>query len=195
MGATVAEPRRGPIVIARYDPGWVEQYEAARDEIVAAVGEQIEAIEHIGATSVPELAGKPVIDIQVAVADWDEAKATVEPLTALGWVYRGEHGIPRRHYFVRSDGDGLHTHHLHILETTSAEWRDQLLFRDYLRSHPEIAADYAALKRVLAARHGDDREAYADAKTSFVGRIVGLARAEAGARAARGCRTRSGARC
>ncbi len=60
-----------------------------------------------------------------------------------------------------------------------------MLFRDYLRSHPEIAADYAALKRVLAARHGEDRDSYTDAKTSFVERIVGLARAEAEGRATR----------
>lgn len=185
MGASMVAGR-GPIVIARYDPGWVASYEAARDEIVAALGAQIEAIEHVGSTAVPGLAAKPVIDIQAGVADWDEAKATVEPLVALGWVYRGEYGIPRRHDFVRSDGDGLRTHHLHMLELTSGEWQAQLLFRDYLRSHPEVAADYAALKRVLAARHGEDRDSYTDAKTSFVARIVGLARAEAEGRAARG---------
>ena len=120
---------RSPVVIVPYDPAWPAMFEAARAEIERAAGEHIEAIEHFGSTAVPGLAAKPIIDVLAAVADWDRAKVIVDPLVALGWLYRGEYGIQRRRYFVKPNGpDDARTHHLHVVERASNEWREQLAF-------------------------------------------------------------------
>jgi GrpB-like predicted nucleotidyltransferase (UPF0157 family) len=183
-------PARAPVVIAAYDERWPLVFEGVRSQLEAALAGLPEglvlAIEHAGSTAVPGLAAKPILDVVIGVRDWDEARATVEPITALGWTYRGEYGIPRRHYFVlRPPTEAVAPHveacHLHMLEAAGVEYGRMLRFRDYLRAHPETARDYAALKRVLAARHGADREAYTEAKTAFVRRIDALAATEAGA--------------
>ncbi len=132
----------------------------------------------MGSTAVEGLPAKPIIDIQVGVRDWDEAKVTIAPLVGCKWVYRGELGIPRRHYFRKSNDVGERTHHLHMLEITGPHWDTMLAFRDYLRAHPDAAAEYAELKRGLAKRTFADRGEYTDAKAPFVQRILALAGAD-----------------
>ena len=97
------------------------------------------------------MAGKPTIDILVGVHDWDEARVTFGPLADIGWEFRGERGMPRRHFFRRLNAQGRRTHQLHILEVTHPQWEAMLLFRDYVRSHSEAAAEYQWLKLDLSA--------------------------------------------
>jgi GrpB-like predicted nucleotidyltransferase (UPF0157 family) len=86
-----------------------------------------------------------------------------------GYTYRGEAGIPGRHYFRRGEP---RSHHLHLVEQGSALWRDHLAFRDRLRAEPALAAAYGALKRRLASRHADDRAAYTEAKAPFIAAVL-----------------------
>jgi GrpB-like predicted nucleotidyltransferase (UPF0157 family) len=113
-----------------------------------------------------------------ALVSFEAGVACVEPLEALGYDYRGEFGIPRRHYFVRyaDDSDVGLTEHVHMYSPGEGQWGDHIAFRDYLRAHDEERDEYVALKRVLAERHAHDVEAYADAKSDFVQRILRLAR-------------------
>jgi GrpB-like predicted nucleotidyltransferase (UPF0157 family) len=135
-------------------------------------------IKHVGSTAIPGILAKPILDIAVAVACFEGASVCIAPLEALGYLYRGEHGIPRRHYFVlRAPQGDARLVHLHMLEIQSANWEDHLLFRDYLRAHPAEAQAYQALKQQLAARFRHDRHAYTKGKTAFVTRILELARA------------------
>jgi GrpB-like predicted nucleotidyltransferase (UPF0157 family) len=92
---------------------------------------------------------KPVIDIAVAVLDFDRLQVCIKPLEEIGYEYRGELGIPRRHYFVLGDPRRCH---LHMNEISSTEWENQILFRDALIEHKELAEAYAALKIDLARR-------------------------------------------
>lgn len=163
---------RGVIRIVPYDPEWPRIYAAERERLVAAVGELFLDIQHVGSTSVPGLAAKPIIDIAAAVRDFDEAAACVAPIVALGYAYRGENGIPRRRYF---DGGDPILFHLHVLEVGGLDWHEHLLFRDYLRDHPEAAREYARLKEDLAARYAGDRLGYTEAKGSFIRRVLTLA--------------------
>lgn len=167
-----------PIVLTEYDPDWPQQFARERERIWRAVGQHLLVIEHIGSTSVPGLAAKPVIDILAGLRSLDEAPECVAPLAALGYAYVPEYEaeLPERRYFHRLV-DGQHTHHLHMAQTDSRFWRVQLLFRDYLRSHPETAQAYAALKWRLAEQYRHDRAAYTDAKSEFI--LGVLARAEA----------------
>ncbi|MCJ7736817.1 MAG: GrpB family protein, partial [Anaerolineae bacterium] len=98
------------------------------------------------------------------------------PIEQLGYEYRGELKIPRRHYFVKGDP---RTHHLHMNEMGSRDWENQVLFRDALTHHPQLAEEYAVLKADLAQRHPTDRGAYLDGKAPFIERVLQMARAAA----------------
>ena len=132
-------------------------------------------IEHVGSTSIPGLAAKPVIDILVGVTSLAAGEQAVPALEALGYEYRGENGIPGRLYFCKGVVRYRRTHHLHMVETGHEQWRPMLSFRDYLRAHPDEARHYEALKRNLAAQFRDNRQAYTDGKEHFVKAILGKA--------------------
>ncbi len=126
-------------------------------------------VQHIGSTSIPGMPAKPILDIGVAVANFEEAVRCIPLMEQLGYSYKGENGIPRRHYFVKGEP---RTHHLHMLEAASEEWKNHLLFRDYLRGNAEAARAYANLKRQLAASFAADREAYQTGKERFINAVL-----------------------
>ena len=157
---------RYTVKLEPYNAQWAKLFEAERLRLKAVLGDDVD-VQHIGSTAVPGLQAKPILDTGIGVEDFDAAFAFVEPLEALGYTFRGEHGIPRRHYFVKGPDDNR-THHLHMLERTHSQWHDMLFFRDYLRTHPEVAAEYQTLKEQLAEQFPKDREAYTDGKHAFV---------------------------
>jgi GrpB-like predicted nucleotidyltransferase (UPF0157 family) len=166
-----------PVIIVEFDPTWPMLYEVERTHILNAIGGFIEDIQHVGSTSVPGLGAKPIIDIMIGIHKLSIVEKCVQPLQSLGYEYRGEFGIPNRHYF-RKPPDTLsthRTHHIHMVETNHDAWRKTLLFRDYLRTHPEGAKQYEELKRTLADKFGSDREGYTDAKTDFIETILAKA--------------------
>lgn len=157
-----------PLVVEPYDPAWAEGFEAAAARIREGVGEGLLDVEHIGSTSVPGLAAKPILDIMPVVADFDEARALVVRFEELGYWYFGENGIPRRHYFAREDESGRVVEHVHVLEDSSLEAKKHRMFRDYLRSSESARERYAALKVRLVDEVAGDRMAYVDGKTELV---------------------------
>ena len=161
------------IRLVSWTPAWAERFRAERAELERAVGDRVLAIEHIGSTSIPGIRAKPVVDICVAVESFEAARATLQPIEALAYVYRGEHGIAGRHFFQKGDPREVN---LHMVEITSEEWQRHIVFRDYLRGHRDAALEYEALKQELAELHASDIEAYAAAKTPFVRKIIALAR-------------------
>lgn len=165
-----------PIELAEYDSRWPDQYDEERRRILDVVSDNVIAVEHIGSTAVPGLAGKPTIDIMVAVRRLRDANPCIQPLQAVGYEYvpEFEDEMPYRRFFRKGPQDSP-THHLHMVELTSAFREDQVLFRDYLRDHPDMAQRYAELKTGLAHQYGSDREAYADAKTPFVQSVLAQA--------------------
>ena len=158
-----------PIVIVDYDPAWPLEFERVRDRAAAALGDVALAIEHVGSTAVPGLAAKPVIDV-VVVVEPDRVQVAIERLSAIGYVHQGNLGVEGREAFATPEGEPRHHHHLYVSPTDSEELRSQLAFRDRLRSDPDVAAEYEALKRELAVTYRDDRPGYTEAKTAFVTR-------------------------
>jgi GrpB-like predicted nucleotidyltransferase (UPF0157 family) len=181
----IGRARAGPPIAVRivdYDPGWPAMYEAEKKAILGAAGEWLVAIEHIGSTSVPGLAAKPVIDIMGAVVSLDDAQNIIEPLATLGYDYVPEYEVemPHRRYFRKGRrGNQGDKYHLHVVEPNGEFWHRHPAFRDYLRAHPEAANDYAELKRRLAVEHDTDVDAYTDAKSEF---ILGIQEKAAAAR-------------
>ena len=161
-----------PIVIVDYDPAWPGRYEALRAPIAAVLGELAAEIVHLGSTSVPGLAAKPVIDLDVLLRSSDDLPAVIERLAKLGYVHEGDLGIVGREAFATPPGFGVHDHHLYVCAPDWAGHGDQIAFRDYLRAHPRTAGAYARLKRTLAARHRTNRAAYANAKAGFVAAVL-----------------------
>jgi GrpB-like predicted nucleotidyltransferase (UPF0157 family) len=160
--------------IVTYDPTWPTLFTEERNRILEAVGQWIEKVEHIGSTAIPGLDAKPVIDLMVGLEDMACATSCVEPLTNLGYSYWAQGAQPHHHLFVRFVDLAMsaRTHNLHLVEAGGHYWEERLLFRDYLRNHPETAKEYAQLKYRLANRHRDDREAYTEAKADFVCEVV-----------------------
>jgi GrpB-like predicted nucleotidyltransferase (UPF0157 family) len=170
---------RGVVRLAPYEDSWARVYEAEKARLQAAVGEHVLDIQHVGSTAIPGTVAKPILDIAVAVRSFEEAYVCVAPIEALGYEYKGENGIPRRHYFVRRDPEtGQTLIHLHMNELDGPDWENQVFFRDYMLAHPEAAEEYTALKQRLAAQFPRDREAYTEGKAPFIERILCLAREE-----------------
>jgi GrpB-like predicted nucleotidyltransferase (UPF0157 family) len=165
-----------PVVIVDYDPTWPAIYAKEKAMILRAVGNRAVAIEHIGSTAVPGLGAKPIIDIMVAVRRLTDVEAIVEPLQAIGYEYRPDVTTTDRIFFNKGPPEAHR--HLHITEEGSDSWWEHLLFRDFLRKHPDVARQYCELKRKLAAKFRSDREAYTEAKTTFINSVVGKARTE-----------------
>ena len=175
------------ISLVDYDPRWPEQFAAEAERILSAVGaDPIVSIEHFGSTAIPGMPAKPVIDLLVAVRSLTEARQCAVPaLEAMGYSYWRDDPAPDRLFLVKGlPPDGPRTHHVHIVEPDVSHdprlgefsFTDRLLFRDYLKAHPEEAQRYAALKQDLAVRFPDDREAYTEGKTEYVYSIMQKAR-------------------
>lgn len=170
------------VAIESYNPEWPQLFEAEKRRLLDCLPPQlIGRIEHFGSTAVPGLAAKPIIDILVEVSSLVEASRLIAPiLEARGDEYFWrpawyDGNVPSYVWFIKRDQQGRRTHHIHLLEPDSPEW-ERLLFRDYLRDHPKVAREYAALKYRIAQEHPDDRIAYAKGKTAFITRTTRAAR-------------------
>jgi GrpB-like predicted nucleotidyltransferase (UPF0157 family) len=157
------------IVLADYDPAWPKTFEALAARAAAALTPIPARIEHVGSTSVPGLPAKPVIDLDVVVAAADVPHA-IERLAALSYAHRGNGGLPGREAFRWPPGEARH--HLYLCTPDTPAFRDHILFRDHLRTNPEVAREYGAFKRELAARYGADRAAYQSGKAGFIDAIM-----------------------
>jgi GrpB-like predicted nucleotidyltransferase (UPF0157 family) len=165
-----------PIVIRDYDPQWPQLFAIEERLLWQALSASAVQIEHIGSTSVPGLAAKPIIDISVAVRDLAEVSACVGALAEMGYVEVSINPLFQRRLFSKgSYNEG--THHLHFTMHGSAMWAEPLLFRDYLRAHPAAAAWYQQVKRASATKHQNDLNGYHDEKAGCVETLMEQARA------------------
>lgn len=161
--------KKGIIELFPHDESWHQLFAEEKAKLEEAIGEQVLAIEHVGSTSICGILAKPVLDIAVAIEKYSDGDECIKPLENLGYEYRGEHGIPERHYFVRGEP---RTHHLHMVELKSDFWHSHLLFRDYLRQNPQVAREYENLKKDLMKTHDENRDAYQTGKTEFIEKVL-----------------------
>ena len=163
------------IELAEANPDWPRRFAEEAGAIASALSLPGLKIEHFGSTAVPGLKAKPIIDILLLPppdADW---QSLVAPLEALGYQYWRDNPAPQRMFFVKGmppRGQGR-THHVHVMNLADAD--RHLIFRNWLRNHPQDAAEYQRLKEQLAERFPTDREAYTQGKDELVARILGKA--------------------
>ena len=161
-----------PVVIEPHDPSWPQRFAVASNRL----GEVLNAflagtVEHIGSTAVPGLAAKPVIDILAPVRAVRVASAAIPLLEADGWLLWRDDPYGYRLWFLTPSPEHR-THHLQMVAAQAPQARALLAFRDALRADDALAANYAALKFRLAAVHRADRDAYTEAKSEFVQRVL-----------------------
>jgi GrpB-like predicted nucleotidyltransferase (UPF0157 family) len=155
------------VEVVDYDERWPADFSRIANELGAVLGELIVGIEHVGSTSVPGLAAKPMIDIDVLIRSSESQFPEIrDRLERFGYIHRGPRGVAGREVF-RCVID-LPKHLLYVSEQTSRPVIEHLSFRNRLRNDPEVAAAYAKLKRDLAQRFCNDRERYTEAKTDFI---------------------------
>ena len=167
------------IEVVEYRAEWPRVFEREAAAILAACRPRISEVHHVGSTSVPGLAAKPILDVLPVAAGPAEADEAVSGMTELGYRYRGENGIAGRFYFDRIV-DGRTVMHVHMFPADHLEIRRHLVFRDRLRASPDVARDYERLKRELAARYRNDRRAYTESKAAFISAVIDEAMRDSG---------------
>ena len=150
----VDKPTRDVIVVA-YDPQWPVRFAEEAARLAPVFGDTLLAIHHIGSTSMPGMAAKPIIDIMPVVCQIELVDQCNPAMQALGYEPRGEYGIAGRRYFVKGQGNDR-SHHVHVFAADHPDVARHLDFRDFLIAHPPEAEAYASLKQALARQFPHD---------------------------------------
>jgi len=158
-----------PVVLCPHDPAWAEQAAREAERLHGTLGTSLVRVHHVGSTAIPGIAAKPILDLIpefVSLAALDASRAAIE---SLGYRWRGEYGLPGRRYCTLTDAStGARRVHAHGYASGSPEIERHLAFRDYLRSHDEVAQAYEAEKRRCRALHPQNSAAYSEAKSIWI---------------------------
>lgn len=157
-----------------YSPEWPSEFMREAQRLKRLLGDELISIHHIGSTSVPGLAAKPIIDVLPLVRDIAYLDTHVAVFREAGYRAWGEYGLPGRRYFTRDMGL-YRTHNIHVYQFDDPDVDRHLAFCAYLRGHPEACREYGRLKREAYARHPDDIAAYNDSKDAWIRRVESLA--------------------
>ena len=139
--------KRGELRVSPYWEEWKALFEIEKRDIEKAIGDYIEDIQHVGSTSIPGMPAKPILDIAIAVKDFEEARICIKPLCNMGYTFKGENGIPRRHYFLKGEPC---THLMTSIYSNKPVTRmgkinlfGLILLRDYLRSNQKALPSFS----------------------------------------------------
>ena len=169
------QPLDDRIRLAEYNPQWPAMFTWAADKIRSALSSQTLLLEHVGSTSVPGLAAKPIIDMLLCVADPTNEESYVPPLEGEGFELRVREPDWYEHRLLRMRSSDIGWN-LHVFSAECEEVQRMLAFRDWLREHESDRRRYEEVKRALAAHTWKDTQHYADAKSAVVREILGRAR-------------------
>lgn len=161
------------VTIEPYNLNWPTLFSELGTRLRRALGSVALRIDHIGSTSIPGLAAKPIIDIQISVQSFDPLRLYSVPLEELGFVFHDKNPELTKRYFREHPGE--RETHIHVRRAGSFSEQFPLLFRDFLRTHLESAAEYASLKMRLAEQFQDDRLGYTNAKSDFIWQVIARA--------------------
>lgn len=154
------------VVVSEYNPRWPTFFEQIRAMLWPAVQDVATAIEHVGSTSIPGLAAKPIIDIDIVISPQQNIQYVITRLESLGYTHLGTLGIAGRDAFRQENT--LPKHNLYVCPADSIGLRNHLAVRDYLHAHPEAVQAYSELKFRLASTFTNDIDRYVDGKTDFI---------------------------
>lgn len=163
--------KRGTVRLTSYDSVWASEFDKEKRLLQAAIGKYASDFQHVGSTAVPDLPAKPIIDIIAIVQDLDIYNEMIKPLEKLGYEFMPERVFEDRVFFPKGPRHNR-THHLSLVTSDSQIYRDNVLFRDYLRSNPSARQKYGKAKIELAKKFPNDRYAYTAAKDKIINQIL-----------------------
>lgn len=163
-------------ILEPWSPFWAEEFRKESTLLHETLKDSLLDIEHIGSTSLTNIAAKPIIDIAVAIESLEDAQQFIEPLSRIAYEYFPESSSQERFFFRK--GDPVKFHLSLAQKDKFSYWKRQILFRDYLRTHPDMAREYEALKFELLAQDPTGSTSYLAGKTAFVEKILKLAEHE-----------------
>ncbi|MBU1754844.1 GrpB family protein [Patescibacteria group bacterium] len=169
--------QRGVVQLQEHNTNWKDLFEKEKKSLVEHFPNRILEISHGGSTAIPCIPAKPIIDIFAIVPSLQVAENMRAELEELSYHYRGEEGVPERVLYAKGKEENR-THHLHLVERDSGEWKNHLLIKSYYLRHPEVANEYAELKMALAEKYPNDRGAYGKGKNEFVKSVIEKAKDE-----------------
>jgi GrpB-like predicted nucleotidyltransferase (UPF0157 family) len=154
------------VCLRDHSSAWRKFYNDEALELKKTLGHRLLEVQHVGSTSIAQLKAKPIIDILAGVGSLSDARYFVKPLATLGYDYLGDSLVHEHHVFAKDPQ--LLRFLLHVVELGGNAWKRVITFRDILRKNPIVAEQYEDLKVLLSRQFGDDRDAYAEAKTTFI---------------------------
>ncbi len=156
------------IIVEPYNEGWAQDFTDISAELSAALGDKALRIEHVGSTSVYGLSAKPIIDIDIVIADDAKLDDIIAALSTIGYHHKGDRGIPGREAFDYEGKEHLRQHHLYVCRESVSELKRHVAFRDYLRTHPDAVKEYSRIKAEGAALYPHDIDKYIEHKSPFI---------------------------
>jgi len=150
---------------------WTRSFKKEKSGLHGVLGDVAADIQHFGSTAISGLPAKPIIDIIIAVSNLKDVNTFMIPLKKLGYEYKEDSGASGRMFFAKRNKRNW-THHLHFVKINSRTWKDNLLFRDYLRKHKKLTREYAELKKELAKKFSTDRGSYLSGKEKFIEKVI-----------------------
>ena len=165
---------RSRYLFVEYSPQWPQLFHEEAQRWQMLLGDLLVKVHHVGSTSVPGLAAKPVIDLLPEVSDIAQVEARTQKIEEAGYRAWGEYGLPGRRFFTKDTGE-FRTENIHVYETGNHEIIRHVAFCAYLRDHDDDRIDYEAIKRAAYAQHPADIEGYCEFKDAWIKRVEPLA--------------------
>lgn len=166
--------KRDTVKIIDYQKEWKTIYKETKTTIEKTLGYIHLEIEHIGSTSINNMAAKPIIDIAIGLENLTEKTIQVvkTELEKIGFIYRSNEGENGGYLFIKFKTDNVVTHHIHVVKLNDQQWKNYILFRDALRLNTGVASEYKKLKQSLAKKYPYDRLQYTDGKNEFIKYVI-----------------------
>ena len=162
--------RRGKVVLEPHSPEWETSAEQTISLLNTILKNTAADIQHIGSTAVRSICAKPIIDIALGVYELSDILKMNNVMAENGFVFRGQ-DLPEQYLYI-CGGNDFRTHHIHAVKYDSEAWNNYVNMRDYLNCHETDARAYSALKESLARQYPEDRSAYTEMKSVFIGDIL-----------------------
>lgn len=166
---------KNSVMICPYSEEWRLNFEREKINIYNCIKEYIIDIQHVGSTSINGMAAKPIIDIMVTIKELKEGFQLINDLESIRYHFKGSLGKSNRFFFWK-ENDGINTHNLHIVEQGDENYKNLILFRDFMNKHSNYRDRYYNLKIELASQYKDDRKTYTEKKAEFILGIIQLAK-------------------
>lgn len=163
--------------LEKYNADWPNQFTHLVDVLQPIFGDNAIRIEHFGSTAIPSISAKPQIDIMIEVVSLIDVKQVYDAMTNAGFTPKGDYGgaLQGEEYFTQDNSSGERLASVHVYESGNPKIARNLIFRDYLRTHPEEATRYEAIKRELFEKYKDDYPAYNRGKNEIITEITAKA--------------------